>query len=87
MITDEDRARLGDLAMRAIDSILEQYGATATLEDAVLVYEVALRDGEDIWTELNAETTTHRSTVAGGIAAAYAETQLRPWDRTDDEDD
>src|SRR5689334_22644331 len=42
VIGEEDRRLLGDLAMRAIDSIVEGYGEDATLEDAVLIYEVAL---------------------------------------------
>lgn len=81
MITDEDRQKLGDLAMRAIDSILDQYGEDATLEDAVLIFEVSRHDpdlGERV-TEINGKTTTHRAAVVGGITAAYAVTQLTEW--------
>lgn len=78
-ITDEDRAKLGDLAMRAIDAILTEYGEDADLEDAVLIYEVSRpdpdRDGET-QTEINSETTTHRGSIAGGLAQAYANVQL-----------
>lgn len=86
-ITDEDRAKLGDLAMGAIDTILDTYGEEASLEDAVLVFEVSYPDrdheGETL-TEINAQTTTHRATVAGGIALAYANTQIGPnWSRED----
>lgn len=82
MITDEDRARLGDLAMRAIDNIIEWYGEDATLEDAVLIFEVSRPDeehGGETCTELNAECTTHRAIIAGGMAAAYANLQLTAW--------
>lgn len=88
MITEKDRAKLGDLAMRAIDSILEEYGEDAVIEDAVLLYEVSYpdpdHDGETA-TTMSSETTTHRATVAGGLAAAYAATQLAPWASTGDD--
>lgn len=88
-ITDEDRARLGDLAMRAIDDILDRCGEDATLEDAVLVYEISYPDPDnegDRSTEISSRTTTHRAAVAGGLAAAYAATQLAPWADTTDDD-
>lgn len=87
MISDEDRARLGEIAMRAIDTILEEFGEDATLEDAVLVYEVSYPEDDEVLTEINAETTTHRATVAGGIASSYAHTQLAGWTRKSDEDE
>lgn len=86
MITDEDRSKLGELAMDAIDTILEQYGEEAILEDAILVFEVSAPDPEhpgERHTQINAVTTTHRSTVAGGIAQGYANTQLADWERAD----
>lgn len=51
MISDDDRARLGDLAMRAIDTILEDYGEDATLTAATLVFEVKAKndEGEQVW--------------------------------------
>ncbi len=80
MITDEDRARLGGLAMRAIDSIIEQYGDDAQLEDALIVYEISLPDQEHgephRETEIGSECTSYRATIAGGLAQAYAHTQL-----------
>jgi hypothetical protein len=50
-MTDDDRARLADLAMRALDTILEDYGEDAELVAASLVFEVKLKDedGDDIW--------------------------------------
>lgn len=68
--------------MRALDKVLEQYGPDVTFEDAVLIYEVSYPDphheGERC-TEVDSETTTHRATVAGGVAMAYAYTQLNTW--------
>jgi hypothetical protein len=51
VITDEDKAALGDLAMRAIDAILEEYGEDAELCAATLVFEVRTKDedGDDLW--------------------------------------
>lgn len=46
MISEEDRAALADLAMRALDTILEDYGEDAELCAASLVFEVRLRDGD-----------------------------------------
>ena len=40
MISEEDRAALADLALRAIDTILEDYGEEAELCAACLVFEV-----------------------------------------------
>jgi hypothetical protein len=88
VITDEDRVKLGDLAMRAIDAVLDEYGEDAVLEDAVLVYEVSYPDPDhegETATTMSSETTTHRATVAGGLAAAYAATQLAPWASSDDD--
>ena len=47
MITDQDRADLADLAMRALDTILEDYGEDADLCAASLVFEVKVRDATD----------------------------------------
>jgi hypothetical protein len=54
MISDADRARLADLAMRAIDTIIEDYGDDAELVAASLVFEVKVPDAdgdedEDRW--------------------------------------
>lgn len=87
-VTDEDRARISDLTLRAFDAT-EEFGEDVNLEDAVVIFEVSYEaeDGE-IYTELIAKTTTHRATVAGGIARAYAGTQLSEYvDRRDIEDD
>jgi hypothetical protein len=50
-MTDDDRARVADLAMRALDTILEDYGEDAELVAASLVFEVKLKDedGDDVW--------------------------------------
>lgn len=39
-MTDDDRASLADLAMRALDTILEDYGDDAQLMAATVVFEV-----------------------------------------------
>ena len=79
MISQEDRARITDLALRALDEIDETYDGDVNLEDAVLIFDVSYeRDGET-FTELSAKTTTHRSAVAGGIAQAYANVQLNEY--------
>ena len=51
MISEEDRAALADLAMRALDTILEDYGEDAELMAASLIFEVRTKDddGDDIY--------------------------------------
>lgn len=49
MITDENRAALADLAMRALDTILEDYGDDAELLAASLVFEVRAPDEDGEW--------------------------------------
>jgi hypothetical protein len=46
-MTDQDKADLADLAMRALDTILEDYGDTAELCAASLVFEVKVPDEDD----------------------------------------
>lgn len=46
MISDEDRREVADLAMRALDTIAEDYGDGASLTAATLVFEVRT-EGED----------------------------------------
>jgi hypothetical protein len=50
-MTDDERADLADLAMRALDTILDDYGDEAVLCCACLVYEVKTtdEDGDDVW--------------------------------------
>lgn len=50
-ISDEDRAALADLAMRALDTILEEFGDGAELLAACLVFEVKApgEDGEPLF--------------------------------------
>ena len=45
-MTDDDRRDLADLAMRALDTIAEDYG-DADLIAACLVFEVRTKDDED----------------------------------------
>lgn len=52
MITDQDRSDLADLAMRALDTIIEEYGEeSAELLAASLVFEVKAPDaaGEPLY--------------------------------------
>jgi hypothetical protein len=51
VIRDEDRQGLADLAMRALDTIADDYGDDAELVAASLVFEVKVKDegGEELW--------------------------------------
>lgn len=84
-ITETDRARVTDLALRALDHMIDEYGEDVELEDAVLIYEVSYpEDDRDVrLTEINAECTTYRSVVAGGLATAYARTQTEGYEPND----
>lgn len=46
---EQDHRALADLAMRAIDAIQDEYGPTATLTSATLLFEVQVPDpdGDD----------------------------------------
>jgi hypothetical protein len=84
VIGEDARARLGELAMKAFDAIVEQYGdeAEARLEDAVLIWEVSVpnpdqEEGGEV-TEMNGHATTDRAPVAGGLAQCYANRVLFP---------
>jgi hypothetical protein len=46
-MTDEDRAALADLAMRVLDTIIEDYGEGSELCAASLVFEVKVSHGPD----------------------------------------
>jgi hypothetical protein len=46
-MTARDRERVADLAMRAIDTIIEDYGPDAELVAACLVFEVRTGAGDD----------------------------------------
>jgi len=46
MIPDAARTELADLAMRALDTIIEDYGEDADLCAASLVFEVKTRDAD-----------------------------------------
>jgi hypothetical protein len=47
VITDGDRAALADLAMRALDTIQDDYGDGAEFLGATLVFEVRVPDPDD----------------------------------------
>lgn len=51
VISDDDRRELGDLAMRALDTIIEDYGEDAELLAASLVFEVKSldEDGDEVF--------------------------------------
>ena len=86
MISDEDRAALADLAMRAIDTILEDYGDHANLCAASLVFEVAtgpLGDDDTLF-HVNYKSLPHNSPHhIGGLLHGTAQHILSP---TIDED-
>jgi hypothetical protein len=46
-MTDEERHDVADLAMRALDTILEDYGEDARLSAASLVFEVEVPDEDE----------------------------------------
>lgn len=46
-MTDEERQDVADLAMRALDTILEEYGEDARLSAASLVFEVEVPDEDE----------------------------------------
>lgn len=50
-MTDEDRREIADLAMRALDTILDEYGDDASLTAAALVFEVRTtdEDGDEVY--------------------------------------
>lgn len=51
MIDEDARRALADLALRALDKIIEDYGEDAELVAASLVFEVKAKDddGDDVW--------------------------------------
>ena len=77
MISDQDRAALADLAMRAIDTIVDDYGDEAELTAASLVFEVRANDGngdEDALFHVNYKSLPHNSPhhIAGLLAGTAA---------------
>ena len=75
MISEEDRAALADLAMRALDEIESEYGGDADLTAAVLVFEVRVpdSDGDARW-HGNFKSLEHNSPhhIAGLLDATAA---------------
>ena len=81
MISDQDRADLGDLAMRAIDTIIEDYGEDAELCAASLIFEVRVTDPDDDeplyhgnYKSLSRNTPHH----IGGLAQSLSNWLLNP---------
>lgn len=82
MITDDDRRKLTDMVMRALDGI-EEYGDDAEFLGATMVFEVRVPDPDDAaepWTyHGNYRSTDGTSTAhAGGMAQQLAHWLLTP---------
>lgn len=82
-MTEDDRQALADLALRALDTIVEDYGEDAQLCAASLVFEVKTVDevdGEPLYhtnyKSLAANSPSHIAGLLGG-AARYINT---PYD-------
>lgn len=79
MIRDEDRAKLGDLAMRALDKIEAEYGDEAELVAASIVFEVRVKDEDGGWDHHgNYESTNSSSAHIGGLHQQMASWLLNP---------
>ena len=76
MISDDDRARLADLAMRALDTI-DEYGDGAEITAASLVFEVRVPDPDDPddpryhvnYKSLHGNSPNHIAGILAGTAA------------------
>src|SRR5688500_8070130 len=73
-MTDEDRAALADLAMRSLDTILEDYGDDAHLCAASLVFEVQVGQGDEALYHVNYKSLERNSPhhVAGLLHSTAA---------------
>lgn len=89
MISDEDRATLGDLAMRTFDKIEAEYGEDAELVAASIVFEVRVKNEDDRWEHHgNYESTEHSSAHIGGLHQQMAHYLLNPaFALAEEEDD
>jgi hypothetical protein len=87
VIEDDQRQALTGLALRALDTITEEYGEDAELRDAVIVFEVGRTDtdGETI-SELLHHSTSHRSTVVVGMLQSCAHLVTSDWTTDLDEE-
>lgn len=80
-MTDEDRQKLADLALRALDTIAADYGDDAELVGATIVFEVRVtdEDGDPLYhgnfKSLEGMSPHH----VGGLLAATGEYIFRPW--------
>lgn len=81
-MTEQDRQDLADLAMRALDCIIEDYGPDAKLTAACLVFEVQTtdEDGDTVhhgnYRSLARNTATH----IGGLMQSTAYWLLNRFD-------
>lgn len=79
-MTEQDRADLADLALKALDQILEEYGDDAKLMGATLIYEVETvdEDGDTVYhgnyRSLERCTASH----VGGMAQTLANHLMNP---------
>ena len=75
-MTDEDRKELADLALRALDTINEDYGEDAELIAACLTFEVASRDDDGELAYYGNQKILERNSplhIAGVLQAAVNE--------------
>jgi hypothetical protein len=79
-ITDADRQDVADLAMRALDTILEDYGEDAHLCAATIVFEVRIvdDDGDDIYHGNYKSLARNSPHHIGGLLASTAGYILMP---------
>jgi hypothetical protein len=88
-ITEEDRAKLGALAMQALDTVEREYGEEAQLGDACIVYEVLTPnpdDADDLLNEGRYHSTTKRTAIPVGLLTLALQAMTQPVERVDDEE-
>lgn len=75
-----DRQALGDLAMRAIDKVINEYGDDAELTAACLVFEVCVddEDGNPEWHGNYESLSGSSSNHIGGLMQSTANYLLNP---------
>lgn len=82
MIDEVARRALADLAMRSLDTIIEDYGEGAELTAASLVFEVRVLDGEEpLW---HGNYKSLEGTSPHHVAGLLAETARQIMLPTDD---
>lgn len=86
-ISDEQRAAVSRLALEALDAIEQEYGESADLGDAVLVYEINVPDGDQYpggATTIRTHPTTSRATVVAGLLTLALHSVTQPDDQQED---